>query len=200
MVRGAARDQGEGGGEEEAKQEKQEKEEEKKEEEEAKKAAMIPVERERVVAADADSEWFVSFTVTHKERDEADPLRREPRRRDRGIRGADGGVREPHAAGHARFGVREPDAHLADVRRRFRAGRRVRQKKEEASAEAKSLVKLFSTDAVSEMLASNGGLGESEAKAIASTFSVETSKVRFDQRPQFETPAPDPPRCWSRSR
>ena len=44
----------------EAKQEKQEKEEEKKEEEEAKKAAMIPVERERVVAADADSEWFVS--------------------------------------------------------------------------------------------------------------------------------------------
>ena len=65
------------------------------------------------------------------------------------------------------------------------------RKKEEASAEAKSLVKLFSTDAVSEMLASNGGLGESEAKAIASTFSVETSKVPFDQRPQFETPAPE---------
>ena len=176
----------------EAKQEKQEKEEEKKEEEEAKKAAMIPVERERVVAADADSEWFVSFTVTHKERDEAIPCGENHGAAIEEFVGQMVGSENltPRVMHVSACENPTPTSRTYDVD--FALGDVFDKKKEEASAEAKSLVKLFSTDAVSEMLASNGGLGESEAKAIASAFSVETSKVRFDQRPQFETPAPDP--------
>ena len=176
----------------EAKQEKLEKEEEKKEEEEAKKAAMIPVERERVVAADADSEWFVSFTVTHKERDEAIPCGESHGAAIEEFVGQMVGSEDltPRVMHVSACENPTPTSRTYDVD--FALGDVFDKKKEEASAEAKSLVKLFSTDAVSEMLASNGGLGESEAKAIASAFSVETSKVRFDQRPQFETPAPDP--------
>ena len=175
----------------EAKEEKEEEKKEKEEEEAAKKAAMIPVERERVVAADANPEWFVSFTVTHKERDEAIPCGERHGAAIEEFVGQMAGSENltPRVMHVSACENPTPTSRTYDVD--FALGDVFDKKKEEASAEAKSLVKLFSTDAVTKMLATNG-LGESEAKAVASSFSVETSKVRFDQRPQFEAPTPDP--------
>ena len=175
----------------EAKEEKEEEKKEKEEEEAAKKAAMIPVERERVVAADANPEWFVSFTVTHKERDEAIPCGERHGAAIEEFVGQMAGSENltPRVMHVSACENPTPTSRTYDVD--FALGDVFDKKKEEASAEAKSLVKLFSTDAVTKMLATNG-LGESEAKTMASSFSVETSKVRFDQRPQFEAPTPDP--------
>mgnify|MGYP003314635443 CR=1 FL=1 len=125
----------------------EEKVEEKKAKREAKKAAMIPVERERVVAADADSEWFVSFTVTHEERDEAIPCGESHGAAIEEFVGQMVGSEDltPRVMHVSACENPTPTSRTYDVD--FALGDVFDKKKEEASAEAKSLVKLFSTDA-----------------------------------------------------
>ena len=62
--------------------------------------------------------------------------------------------------------------------------------KAKASSEAKRLVKIFSNEGVADMYRANG-LGEAEAKRATSAFKLETSRVKFDQRPKAELEPPD---------
>lgn len=174
----------------EKKEEKKEKIKEEIEKEEEIKAAMIPVEKERVLTTDGSKEWFVSFTVAHTEK------RKVPCEKNHGS-----AIEEfvGQLAANSKVVPRimhvgaceNPSANTRTYDVDFELGDVFDTKKEQASQQAKELVKLFSTDAVQKLLSASG-LGESEAKTQTSGFNIDTSKVKFDQRVKFEHPQPDP--------
>lgn len=181
---------------EEAVQEKEraikEKEEETIEKEEQEKAAMIPVERERVATKDGSKEWFVSFQVKHVEKQDiqCEPNHGAAIEEFVGQLAAHGKVvpRVMHVGACA-----NPTSTSRTYDVDFELGDVFEVQKQAASAQAKTLVTLFTTDVVRAMLAKNG-LGEAEARDRVANkgFSIDTSKVRFDQRVRFQAPSPDP--------
>ena len=135
-------------------------------------------------------EWFVSFTVTHVEKDEEIPCGESHAAEVEELVGQIAGTAgiEPRLM---RVGTCE---NLNKKKREFEVSFSVGDvedtDEEIASARAKDMVKLFSNDAVRAMLMVDGK-DESEAKRATSEFKVEASRVEFDRRPKETMPPPD---------
>jgi hypothetical protein len=141
-------------------------------------------------APDAPPEWYVAFTVSHAEKDEDVPC------------GEDHGPEIEEFVGQiaGSAGVTPRVMHVGEcqnptARKReydvdFAIGDVATTPKAKASSEAKRLVKIFSNEGVADMYRANG-LGEAEAKRATSAFKLETSRVKFDQRPKAELEPPD---------
>ena len=138
----------------------------------------------------APLEWFVSFTVTHVEKDEEIPCGESHAAEVEELVGQIAGTAgiEPRLM---RVGTCEnPNKKKREFEVSFSVGDVEDTDEEIASARAKDMVKLFSNDAVRAMLMVDGK-DESEAKRATSEFKVEASRVEFDRRPKETMPPPD---------
>ena len=138
----------------------------------------------------APLEWFVSFTVTHVEKDEEIPCGESHAAEVEELVGQIAGTAgiEPRLM---RVGTCEnPNKKKREFEVSFSVGDVEDTDEEIASARAKDMVKLFSNDAVRAMLMVDGK-DESEAKRATSEFKVEASRVKFDRRPKETMPPPD---------
>ena len=173
-------------------EEKEEKEEKMEVEAVQKKQNLLSATTKPVkpAAPDAPPEWYVAFTVSHAEKDEDIPC------------GEDHGPEIEEFVGQiaGSAGITPRVMHVGEcqnptARKRaydvdFAIGDVATTPKAKASSEAKRLVKIFSNEGVADMYRANG-LGEAEAKRATSAFKLETSRVKFDQRPKAELEPPD---------